>query len=187
MDLANVVSISDEPRCKKAHEKLVAVQLEGHAIERRISEHLDALGRPKGASLDEQARDYLRTGNVAAAVERQQDGELEQLYAQRRVNAHAAKIARDDYVAACEAHSRETCAQLSRSYGTHAQRIADALAIVMDSVCAERDFRAALEAKGIRVSFPPAAFPYLGYNLDEPDKGFAARWIKDARQAGLIR
>jgi len=182
MDLANVVPVSEESRCKKARDKMVELQLEGTAIDRKIAEQ--SVSSPGTQTLDAQARAYMETGKLSLEP---RPADLEGLYARRRVNTRAVKMARDDFESACEAYSREACAQLERPYRQHAQRIADALAILMDSACAERDFRGALEAKGIRVSFAPAAFPYLGFSLDDPDKGFAARWVKDARQAGLIR
>ena len=87
-----------------------------------------------------------------------------------------------------EAYSREMCASLMGSYRERcAQPIADALKLLVLSARAERDFRSELEAKGIMVSLPPAAFSFLGFDIDKPDSGMAARWISDARKAGLIR
>ncbi len=182
-----ILHVDQEPGCKAVAEKLVQVKLDGTEIERESNERLAALGRPVGASLDSSARDYLRTGNLEAAMAPRPDAELGELYARRRVNQRAERMLRDELTAARGNYSRKICVQLLPAYRDHAQAIADALMLLLSAVRAERAFRVELEDKGLSVSLPPAAFPYLGYDVDRPDHGFAARWIVDARKAGLIR
>jgi hypothetical protein len=188
MDLKNVLSVSEEPRCKQAHDKVVEVQLQAAEIERKIAEHLSQRQRA-GATLDDQARDYLRNnGNVATVPGLcPEDKTIEELYRVRRINARALKIAKGDYQSAVDNYSREIAPQIQRPYQARAQAIADALVIVMQAVRSEREFRGVLEDKGISITLPSAAFSYLGLDLDNPNAGFAARWISDSRAAGLIR
>ncbi len=180
MDLTKIESVDEH--CKSELAKIVEVQLERKAIQLKIQQHLASV--TKQVSLDEEARAHL---SGAPILEARRDETLDQLHKQLRVLTRAEQIARDDFQAASSSYSREVCAQLERKYRDLAQGIANPLELLLRAARAEREFRMELQAKGIACNLPVAAFPYLGFDLDNPDQGFAARWIHDVRKAGLIR
>jgi hypothetical protein len=184
MKLADVVPVSEEPRCKSKRDKVVQVQQEKAAIEKQISTHL--MKTPRKVSLDDEARALLEGRNLEEVIVAP-DKTLEELYKRRRVVERALQIATAEFEDARDAYSREVCSKLEPAYRACAQAIADPVVLAVQASAAEREFRGELEDKGIRIYFQPAAFPYLGFDLKNPDQGFAARWLKDARQAGLIR
>jgi hypothetical protein len=184
MELADVKAVSEEPRCKLKRDKLVEVQQQRAAIEKQISLHLSKV--PRRLSLQDEARAFLENRTIDDAIVAP-DETLEEFHKRRRVLDCAEQIATREFEEVRDAYSREVCSKLERSYRAHAQAIADPLVLLVQAAVAEYEFRAALEEKGIRVYLPPASFPYLGSDLKDPDRGFAARWLKDARKAGLIR
>jgi len=184
MELANVLRVEDEPRCKAKHEEVVRVQLEKEEVEKKISARLRNI--PARLSLDDKARAYLEKRNVEDAIV-PPDKTLEELYERRRVLDHALQITIREFEDVRNAYSRDVCKGLEPANRAHAQAIANALVLLVTAAAAERKFRGAVEDKGIRINLAPAAFPYLGFDLENPNEGFAARWLKDARKAGLIR
>lgn len=184
MELVDIKSVDEEPRCKVKRDKVNELQLEKAAIEKQIAAHLSIT--PRRISLDDEARALLENRRIEVAVVAP-DQKLEDLYKRRRVVDRALQIATGEFSDARDAYSREVCKKLEPAYRARAQAIADSVVLTVQASAAEREFRAALEEKGIRVYLPPAAFPYLGFDLKNADHGFAGRWLKDARQAGLIR
>jgi hypothetical protein len=184
IEVADVIPVSEEPRCKSAQAKVVEVQQEKTAIEKQISAYLSRSSRQ--VSLDDEARALLENRTIEYALVAP-DKTLEELYKRHRVIERALQIARAELEDARNAYSREVCKKLGPAYRARAQSIADFVVLAVQAAAAERKFRGALEDKGIRIYLAPAAFPYLGLSLENPDDGFAARWLKEARQAGLIR
>lgn len=180
MDLTKIESVDEH--CKSELAKIVEVQLERTAVQLKIQQHAASVA--KRVSLDDEARAHLRGAPI---LEAHRDETLDELHKQLRVLARAEQIARDDFQAARSSYSREVCAQLERHNRELAQGIANPLELLVRAARAEREFRDALQAKGILCNLPVAAFPYLGFDLDNLDQGFAARWIHDVRKAGLIR
>lgn len=183
-ELADIEHVDVEPRCRSKREKVAQVQLEKAAIEKQIVGHLAKT--PRRVSLDEEARALLENREIEEAIVAP-DKTLEELYKRRRVIDRALQMATGEFEDAREAYSREACKKIEPAYRACAQAIANPLVLAVQAAAAERQFRGALEDKGIRIYLAPAAFPYLGFDLENPDHGFAARWLKEARQAGLIR
>ena len=92
----------------------------------------------------------------------EQDRTIEELYARRRINARAVKIARDEYEAARADYSRKACAALGTLNRELAQRLADSLTLTVEAAAAIREFRSSLEGKGIVITLPSIGSPFPG-------------------------
>jgi hypothetical protein len=184
--LANVKPANEHPPIKNKLEKIVEVQLEKEAIEKEIRGHLARMSTPRSKSLDDKARTFLESGNFAETAI-PLDTKLEELYERRRTINRALELARNDLDLERDKYSREVSLRVEHHYRERVQAIAYAAELTVQAAAAERDFRSELEEKGIGIYLPPAAFPYLGFALDHPDKGFAARWLSEVRKAGLVR
>ena len=183
---ANVKPASEHPPIKGIREKIVKVQLEKQAVEKEIAGRLARISTPRRVSLDDEARAFLENGAISD-VQVAPDQKLEELYKRRRTINRAIEILQRDLGLELDRYSREECLRVEPKYRERAQAIADAVELLVEAAVAERDFRDELVEKGISVYLPPAAFPFLGFSLDQPDKGFAARWLADVRKAGLVR